>query len=211
MSQGQTDLRNKDSIALILLVLHVVVLLGGVVSSSVYAAPELPTELEATVNGYLAGDANYRAGDLITRSQIEELQLYLRRTQGSSLATHMRWRSRMLADRAPLVQIFYAGGEPLLRKAAAKLGGYAKLDQLARSVKGRKILQQAVKNQSLEELEQALAAEEVKRAAKEPKEGKKRLTKPSNLIYTSQEFLAALRAEPLKQAARASKKATAQP
>jgi len=115
-------------------------LLGLATSSASIAkdpASKPLSSLETTVNLYLSADAAYRPGDLLTQSHLEEIQVYLRRTQGNSAATHPKWRQRMLPDSAPLVKIFYSGGGPILRKAAVKLDGYAKLDRLSRSGSNR--------------------------------------------------------------------------
>ena len=152
-------------------------------------------QLKSTVHNYLSADSGYQRGDLITRSHLEDLQLYLRRTQGHSLATHLRWRKRMLPDTAPLAKIFYSEGRPLLRKAAEKLGGYAALDRLSRSIAGQKTLQEAIKKNSTDLLYQTVADEEKKLAANR-KNAEDSRTKPSRKqrIYTAADYLSALAA-----------------
>jgi len=155
---------------------------------------ELQEVLGPTVDRYLSSSPSYRSGDLITRSHVEELQGYLRKTQGHSAATHGKWRQRMLADNASLVKIFYSGGEEVLREAATKLGSYAELDRLARSGTGRDQLREAVKLKSSELLVRQIMAERAERAAKASEEKVQKVAASSikARIYTADEFLAAV-------------------
>jgi len=46
-------------------------------------------EPEMTIRRYFTGQSGYQTGDLITRSQLEELQGYLRRTRWRGPASHL--------------------------------------------------------------------------------------------------------------------------
>ncbi len=99
----------------------------------------------------------------------------------------------MLPDSAQLAKIFYTNGTEVLRQASSKLGGYAQLDRLSRSIAGRKRIQAAIKNHSADELVRTLLAEQSKKAAELPKRGKKQASRArSTKIYTVADFLAAL-------------------
>lgn len=164
-------------------------------SSPATSAAELPKQLKSTVVRYLSADADYRPGDLITQSQLKEIQAYLRRTQGNSPATHPKWRKRMLPDKAHLASIFYSGGGPVLRQAAAKLGGYGELDRLSKDVSGRRVLQDAIESNSPDKLIRALQAKGEKTKAQRSNQGNKPPAMVrSTRIYTAAEFLAALAA-----------------
>jgi len=134
---------------------------------------------------------------ILAKSQ--EIQAYLRRTQRNGPATHHKWRQRLLPDSAPLVQVFYAGGRPVLRKVAAKLGTYAELDRLSRSAEGRQRLRQAIKRNSPAELIQFVMEKRAATVAELPNPEKKdRPIARPKWIYTADEFYAALR-EPLPE------------
>lgn len=165
------------------------------------ASIRMPIDLKATVDLYLSGDPDYLPGDLITNSHLGDIQVYLRRTQGNSLATHSKWRRRMLTDDAPLVRLFYAGNRSVLRKAASELGGYAKLDQLSRSGSGRRILLRAIENKSAAELIQYFSNEQPGTAAKQngPEQKKSEENKNAHRaltmrIYTVADYIAAVTA-----------------
>ena len=81
-------------------------------NTSAAADTETDTEatgrkLAATVYRYFESSKSYHKGDLITRSQLAEMQSYLRKTNGHSPATHPRLLNRALADEARLVRYFY--------------------------------------------------------------------------------------------------------
>ncbi len=107
-------------------------------------------QLAQTIHRYFAGNSGYREGNLICRSQVEELQQYLRRTRGNIPAIHRRLLNRVLADEAPLTKFFYTkNGEAVLYAAANKLAGYAELEAAARMAEGRKQIRAAIQsNQS---------------------------------------------------------------
>ena len=119
-------------------------------ASAEQSTVEQNQQLARTIHRYFAGDSSYREGNLICRSQVEELQRYLRRTHGNIPAIHRRLLNRVLADEAPLTKLFYTKhGEAVLCAAANKLAGYAKLEAAARMAAGRKQIKAAIEsNQS---------------------------------------------------------------
>ena len=159
------------------------------------AEMELSTKLKSTIDRYLLASPNYRDGDLLTRSRMEELQDYLRRTKGNSLVTHSRWRQKMLPDRAPLAKLFFSGGSKVLRAASDQLGSYAELDLLSRSKSGRKRLEDAIRANEPKELARFLLANREKSVAGATNESEKHPSVPATArIYTIADLLAGLAA-----------------
>ena len=157
------------------LVILLLVVLTWVGSISASQLPPLPKNLAETLDLYLSSDSSYRTGDLITRSHLKEFQIYLRTTQGPSLATHARWAAMMLEDRDTLPQLFYNGRADYLRKTAKLVGGYAKIHQLTRLPQGRMLVQSAARVESVEQIVKAIAQAE-KQAAETNGPGKKQVT-----------------------------------
>jgi|GEM_PF-3806630 len=109
--------------------------------------------LSRTIVRFFESQSHYYPGDLIVRSQVAELQDYLRKTRGAGPWTNFQLRRRVLVDHACLARIFYGlGGDRLLREAAQKLGGYGPLDRLCQSKSGREILVAAVRQSNFEML-----------------------------------------------------------
>jgi len=149
------------------------------------SAPE-PTELEMTIQRYFTGQSGYQVGDLITRSQVEELQRYLRRTRRRGPASHPLILRRLLPDNCRLVKLFYArNGAQVLRAAAQKLGGYATLEALTRSTASYTQLVEAVNSRSVDSV---VKLAQIPETAKP--EGKKKGRK--GVLYTVDEFLSAV-------------------
>ena len=93
-----------------------------------------PSVQEMTIRRYFEGQSGYHAGNLITRSQVAELQVYLRRTRNRGSASHPLILQRFLPDSCRLAKLFYKkNGGNVLREAAQKLGGYAGIEALTRS------------------------------------------------------------------------------
>ena len=70
--------------------------------------PSDPKSLELTVRRYFAGMARYEEGDLISFTQVAELQQYLRKTTGHSAASHPSLLRQVLPDASRLSRLFYA-------------------------------------------------------------------------------------------------------
>jgi len=106
-----------------------------------------PSALEMTIRRFFEGQGNYQAGDLITRSQVEELQGYLRKTGRRSPASHPVILRRFLPDRNRLCKVFYLkNGGKVLRAASLELGGYAEIEALARKTASYTQLVKAVRS-----------------------------------------------------------------
>ncbi|NOY43598.1 MAG: hypothetical protein GXP26_17395 [Planctomycetes bacterium] len=150
--------------------------------------------LKETVRRYFASIGGYHEGDLITRSQVEDLQLYLRRTRGHSAATHARILRRILPDDSRLVRLFYQkNGAELLRQAAVKNGGYEVFDRLSRSTAKYSQLVEATDRGSIEKLNRLTDEESQQQlAAREEKSGKNKGYVRLSRIYTIEEYLAAI-------------------
>ncbi len=161
-----------------------------------------PTKLERTIRRYFASMGGYQEHDLITRSQVEELQGFLRKTGRRSLATHPKLLHRVLPDGSRLAKLFYSrNGANVLRAAAMQLGSYAKLEALTRTPAGHAKLTEAVSLQSVEAVLELVA--ENHEPLQQPTAEKKlpvkvkAKTKPRNFrVYTLSEFLNAALATP---------------
>jgi len=176
------------------IVATVLVLLGALGQSPCFAesaggiSPE-SAELKMTIQRFFAGESGYQNGDLITRSQVEELQKYLRRTRRRGPALHPTLLGRILPDNRRLVNLFYArsSGE-VLRVAAEKLGGYAALEALTRSTASYTQLVEAVDSESVDSV--VKLAESAQKADTAKAEGKKKRRKKA--IYTADDFFSAV-------------------
>ncbi len=165
-------------------------------SSSVIAASSaLPTNLADTLDLYLSAESSYREADLITESQVREFQIYLRRTRGTSLATHPMWAKKALADHEPLARLFYNGGAAVIRATVKKTGGYDELVPLARNPRSRGIFEDAIKENEPELLMQAVEANRKKQVSEAKSNGKSeqqmRTTKELR-IFTARDYVAAV-------------------
>ncbi len=147
--------------------------------------------IAASAKLYLESSSGYVAGDLITESQVEELQHYLLISHGKSPATHSGLLNRAIKDRAPLSRFFYSeNGAETLRAAASKLGGYAEIEALAHHREGREALQKAVFNQSVADIVDLV---EISRHATSKQDNHEKNSDRHQLktIYTLDEFLEA--------------------
>lgn len=149
-----------------------------------------PAQLKAIVHRYFHADPNYHDGDLLTRSQLAEMQLYLRRVRGNTLASHRKWRDLMLPDNAPLISIYRGDDQGTLREAAIKAGSYAELDRLARTLAGREKIQAALKQKSADQL---LALIEEARAGQHAEESSASTAdRRPRRIYSADDFIASV-------------------
>ncbi len=154
--------------------------------------------LSKTVVRYFKGQSNYLDGDLIVRSQVAELQAYLRKTQGACAATNPLLRRRVLVDHSCLARAFYSlGGDRLLREAAGILGGYGPLDRLCQTKAGRAILTTAVRQANLEMLlgylhKHELPPKLIRISQRDTDNQQKHLVQKLSRIYTVEELLKAL-------------------
>jgi hypothetical protein len=166
--------------------------------------------IEETAKRYFASAGGYQEGDLISQSQIQEFQDYLRKTRGHSPATHPRLLTRVLRDNSRLVRLFNRpNGADLLREAVAKGNGYGAFKNLTHSKTDFAKLTDAFDRGAVEDLiqmadqksQQLTATTEVS----DPKP--KRHLKPS-MIYTVADYLTAVNAVLEKSAAEATEKAS---
>jgi hypothetical protein len=163
-------------------------------------APYSPLEnwtdpFSRTVIRHFQSQEQYHVGDLIVRSQVAEIQDYMRKTRGISPSTNSRLCKRVVADQDPLARAFNsADNDRLLREAAIQLGGYGPLDQLCQLKSGRQILATAMRQSNLEMLleyvhENGLSPEtaQTSSANAEEKQDHER-----NKIYTVEDLLKAM-------------------
>ncbi|MEO2045969.1 MAG: hypothetical protein ABGX16_05285 [Pirellulales bacterium] len=109
--------------------------------------------ISRTVIRHFQSQEQYHVGDLIVRSQVAEIQDYMRKTRGISASTNSMFRKRVVADQDPLARTFNsAGNDRLIREAAILLGGYGPLDQLCKLKFGRQILATTIHQSNLEML-----------------------------------------------------------
>jgi len=149
------------------------------------------SDLEMTIRRYFTGQSGYQAGNLITRSQVEELQKYLRRTRRRGPACHPRMLRRILPDGCRLAKLFYSrNGDQVLRVAAQRLGGYAVLEALTRSPASYTQLVEAVDSGSVDSVVQLAESASPAQSPETAKaEGKKK--RRNKVIYTLDEFFSA--------------------
>ena len=175
-------------------------------ASAEQSTAEQNQQLAQTIHRYFAGNSGYREGNLICRSQVEELQQYLRRTRGNIPAIHRRLLNRVLADEAPLTQFFYAkNGEAVLYAAANKLAGYAELEAAARMAAGRKQIKAAIQSNQSDALVEFVKHEFPTKSRPNPSQqgqqadqqaGQQQARTAIARIYTLEQFIEAALATP---------------
>ena len=151
--------------------------------------------ISRTVIRHFQSQDQYHVGDLIVRSQVAEIQDYMRKTRGISPITNSRLCKRVIADQDPLARAFNsAGNDQLLREAASQLGGYGPLDQLCQLKSGRQILATTIRQSNLEILleyirEKGLSPEIVQTSSANAEEKQDR---GRSKIYTVEDLLKAI-------------------
>ena len=165
-------------------------LLISLIGSS-HCSAESPNanELEKTIRRYFLGQSDYHEGDLVTRSQVEQLQSYLRKTRRHSPASHPVILQRFLTDRNRLCKAFYLkNGGKVLREASKQIGGYASLEALVRDTGHYTAILQAIHSGSVEEIIKLVeSVNESKSAEDREAEHSRKLRKKT--IYTIDEFI----------------------
>jgi len=151
-----------------------------------------PSIQEMTIRRYFEGQSGYHAGDLITRSQVAELQVYLRRTRNRGSASHPLILGRMLPDSCRIAKLFYRkNGGNVLRGAAAKLGGYAAIEALTRSTDSYSQLVEAATSGSVDAVVQLAESAGLGQTNETTvTAGKKKRRR--KIIYTVDDFLSAV-------------------
>jgi hypothetical protein len=155
-------------------------------------------QVAETIERHFAGIVDYRKGHLICRSQVEELQQYLRRTRGNIPAAHGRLLIRILADNAPLTRIFHSEhGEKVLTAAAGQLGGYEKLASLARLAAGRTLIREAIRADQPDVLVDHVNRETAAIQSQQSKQAKPQGINPGMVrIYTVEQLIEVALATP---------------
>ena len=184
-------------IALVLSLVFLSLTAAPPVSGTQSSADQDP-KLAGTIYRYFSSISDYQEGNLICRSQVEELQRYLRRTQGSIPASHRRLLNRVLADEAPLSQFFYGeNGEAVLCDAAVELAGYEELEVAARTTAGRKLIKAAIRSNESDALVQYLKQEIASKKSQQSQQAGQQEAKTSRArIYTVEQFIEAALASP---------------
>jgi len=180
-----------------IVVVFALVLLGvlsprlGLAESEVEASSK-PSAIEMTIRRFFSGQSEYQDGDLITRSQVEEFQLYLRRTRQRGPASHPLILKRLLPDNSRLCKVFYLkNGGKVLRIASQKLGGYAGIEALVKSTASYTQLVDAVRSGAADSVVQLVEAAGMGKKLDTTKivENRKRRKKT---IYTVDDFIKAV-------------------
>ncbi|MCA9232601.1 MAG: hypothetical protein KDA57_18270 [Planctomycetales bacterium] len=150
-------------------------------------ATNRPSALEMTIRRHFSAISGYQKGDLITKSQVEELQTYLRKTNRHCRAAHPMLLNWILPDDCRLSRLFYSqSGAEVLRTAAGELGSYAELEALTRSADSYAALVEAVESEDADTIvELALQGRE----PNDESQGKERPSRRSSRLYTVEEFL----------------------
>ena len=155
--------------------------------------PQLPSDLLAqTIRRHFLSSEGYVSGDLITRSEAQSLQEYLRKTRGPIPAAHPRLLKKLLPDIDQLVRLFHGkGGSRVLRSAAEQLGGYQELLSLSRSPEGKRLLREAIRNGQPHEVVEhvaqlrAAAQDESRTAGQEDRPARTSVIR----VFTVEEFI----------------------
>jgi len=186
---------NRIVIATVLVSLEVLAN-GAYSAESAGADSAKASNLEMTIRRFFNSQSGYEAGDLITRSQVMELQGYLRKTRRRAAASHPLILQRVLPDDCRFTKLFYTkNASDVLRAAAQKLGGYEDLKALTKPTGKYTQLVQAVNSGSADAV--VKLAESISKARTTTTEngaGKQRRNKRT--IYTVEDFLNAVNVAP---------------
>ncbi len=162
------------------------------------AAQSTNPQLAETIERHFASMSDVREGGLICRSQVEEVQQYLRKTQGNIPASHRLLLNRVLADGAPLTKFFHAEhGEAVLCVAASKLAGYAELEAIARTAAGRNQIRAAIQSDQSDALVEFVKEELAAKSSQQGQQPGQPASKTAGArIYTVEQFIEAALATP---------------
>ncbi len=95
-------------------------------------------------------------GDLLSRSQVEDLRSYLRRTRRDANVVDRQLTLRFLPDSNYLVRLFNRGQNArTLRRAATELGGYERVLALSKTSYGQDVLAEGLRRGRIEGIVQA--------------------------------------------------------
>jgi len=151
-----------------------------------------PSALEKTIRRFFTGQSGYHADDLITRSQVEELQEYLRKTWRRAPASHPLILHRLLPDENRLCKVFYLkNGGKVLREASLKLGGYVGLEALVRTTAKYAHLVKAVRSGSADAVVELVESSDMGKNAETVRAEEKR-ERRKKMIYTVDDFISAV-------------------
>lgn len=156
--------------------------------------------LRDTVYRFFQTENSFKEGDLIVRSQVEDLQDYLRRTRGPIPAANPILLKRLVRDNSLLSRYYYRqGGADVLRSAAKSLHGYRQLEACCASKLGKEHLQRAIKKSDPMEIVQFVTKQDAEKSTETPSDTVvAEPNAPSYLdlrIYTVEDFLDAILAE----------------
>ena len=159
---------------------------------------------------YFQYSESFEPGDLIVRSQVADLQSYLRKTRGPCRATDAKLLKRILPDNAPFSRFFYLhSGEKVLRNAASRLGGYRQLVSACNDKQGLIVIKEAIRTGNPEPLVSFVEsrADQNSGASSDPKQVNPNSFLDSR-IYTVAEFVEAVGGDNVKRETAQSKAAT---
>jgi len=157
-------------------------------------APDFEVVSKAT-SSYLAGQPDYRNGDLLSRSQIEGV-LKSVAAAGWKVANSRDVAARGLSDDSFLVREFSTqAGKKFMRKVATQSGGFAHLDRLSTSPGGEKMVRYLISKPGGEDMIKYLATTRGGHNLGKMMGGVPNgvdLNKPTRGIYTAAELLGEL-------------------
>lgn len=158
-------------------------------------APEF-TDVTRAVEAYFASLDDYEAGDLVSRSQIEEVLAGVKDV-GWDVPGAGQIVQRGLADNSFLVvQLSTPAGRKFMRKIATQPGAYARLDRLSSISHGRKIVSDLIHTKGGYELVIYLATTKGGHLLGQQMAATQNgvdLNKPTGRIYTADDLIAELR------------------
>ena len=168
---------------------------ASVIAAPAPAVPDFGAVAQS-VDNYFASVPGYRAGDLISRSQIEGA---LRSVEavGWKVPNASDVAALGLADNSFLIrELSSPAGRKFMRMIARQPGAYARLDRLSTISQGQKIVHDLIRQPGGDELITYLAStkggENLGKSLSAARNGVD-LNKPTGRIYTADDLIAALK------------------
>jgi hypothetical protein len=152
-----------------------------------------PGDIQRTVDAFFATLPDYRAGDIISRSQIEK-------AIGAVEGAHGKVKGadaiveKGLADNSFLIrELSSTTGKKFMRKVGRHVGAYARLDRLSSISGGQKVVRDLIRQPGGDELLTYMTTTKGGHKLGRQMAGVQRgadLNKPTGRIYTAEELIA---------------------
>jgi hypothetical protein len=184
-----------------------------VATSRLHAATteELPAfrEVVREVQLYFASVPDYRSGDIVKQSQVEEV-LKIVAAAGWEMNNSQSVVELALPDSSFLVrELSTSAGKKFMRKVGASAGGYSHLEQLSTIPRGEQTIRQLIRDPGGDQLITYMATTKGGRSLSKMMGDVRNgtdLNKPTGRIYTEKELLTVLKALYARDSRRAASK-----